>query len=688
MPNIPAPKNGARHQVIAYYRVSKREAFSGSHTLDTQETRIRQYLDQRLGAGSYDVKPFSDDGVSGGYGPHPTGSEKRTRPTLAEISALLLTGKYDIFIVYDMSRFARSVRVSKVFQEDVLRPSKTLLLSTCEDIDLETPEGEFNADIQGAVNALTRNKTKKRVQDAAAMRQEEGYLHGQVGYGWQWQPLWEVPTRGRRGIAPKPEEGKWVVHAKDRLLAGWSLAKIVREFNDLGVRSPSGMTTWAVDVLRRILRNPLHAGLIRAKEKLIEGQHTAQRYYDREIYEQIEQRFEERKKLPTNTSKAEQYLLNGLVTCAKCGKRLYPTKAPDKPHATYACLAGMNKGVQACPRVRIGEAALDALVIEEVARLSQEPAMQELLREEAQQAVGDEDVKLRAQRQQVETRLKELQEQFTRWADAFSRGSMTESQFAAFNQTLQSQQQEAEAKRAAIEQALETRYLRERRVSQAHQMLLQFPQVWEHLLPPEQRAVMQQLLEYVRIERQEAGIVAHLKVLLLPARAEFLPDQRVQPRKRKTTTLVAALTPRHLALLHWLNEGKTLREAAGCMNIIYSTVRQFVMQIRKLMGEKDLLEIARQARGRIHAELSTLPLHGFQGPQEVRVESGSERVYVSPKLMEVLPLYASGAQTKEIARLTGLEMTTVTGRRTRLLEVFQATTMYEVAQKAKKMGLL
>ena len=56
--------------------------------------------------------------------------------------------------------------------------------------------------------------------------------------------------------------------------------------------------------------------------------------------------------------------------------------------------------------------------------------------------------------------------------------------------------------------------------------------------------------------------------------------------------------------------------------------------------------------------------------------------------MEVFPLFASGAQPKEVASITGLPETTVKGRQARILDVFRVKTIYEATQLAKAQGWL
>ena len=56
--------------------------------------------------------------------------------------------------------------------------------------------------------------------------------------------------------------------------------------------------------------------------------------------------------------------------------------------------------------------------------------------------------------------------------------------------------------------------------------------------------------------------------------------------------------------------------------------------------------------------------------------------------MEVFRLLVSGAKIREIARITGLTRWAVAARRARILEILQAETIFEAAQKARAWGIL
>src|SRR5439155_1442625 len=162
------------------------------------------------------------------------------------------------------------------------------------------------------------------------------------------------------------------------------------------------------------------------------------------------------------------------------GQRLY-SQTFRGDNRDYYCRNGQGHGKFTCPGVRMKEELVDQAVVNQIARLAQEPQMQAILIAEAEQAAEGRDAALRAE--------------------------------------------------AA------------------------------------------QLLERLTVDRHDRYVTVRVKIRLLPER-EITIDlgKRYRPKKRHQTG-VLSLTRRELAVLHWLDEGKSPRDAAVLMGVSYNTVR-------------------------------------------------------------------------------------------------------------------
>ena len=233
------PRDGVRMRFMAYMRVSKDDAITGSHTFVTQELRIRECLDRACGVGNYDLELVRDDGVSGSTALRPTTLEPRVRKSLPGLVEKIASERYDGLIVYAQSRLFRNSRAMMEFIEDVLLKHGTAFLSATEDIDINTSNGRAFLNYSAINDGLYRDTVVKRCRDAAATAKQLGYFIGQVPYGWEWQKKDEVLPGCRRGIVPDPERRAVLLEIREKYLSGWNGVKIAGYLNDAGIAPPS-----------------------------------------------------------------------------------------------------------------------------------------------------------------------------------------------------------------------------------------------------------------------------------------------------------------------------------------------------------------------------------------------------------------------------------------------------------------
>ena len=680
--NAAAPRNGYCYRVLSYQRVSKEKETTGSHTFETQTLRIRQKLDETFGSDRYDLVEVADDGLSGAYGFRPTGRIKKTRPSLQHIKTELLGETYDAFIVYDLSRFCRNASVFYEMLDDVIFPSGVLFLSATEGFDFNSVGGRLVGGVMSAVNAMFRDGTVKRNQDAAATRAEQGFFVGRPPYGWKWGEGAQGTPHGRRGLVPDIEKLAQVGRVVEQYLSGWSIIRITRELNAAGVPSPSGKSRWTNSVVFNVIDNPVHAGYIPWKGALIKGEHYEHHLYGEARLEQIREARQRRSIMRTRTSSAQVNLLLGFAFCARCGQRLYMSGTQGKWSA-YRCTNGLAQGQRTCPKVVVAADVLERAVLGAIRQIAERPDMQAILEAEASGLVAQEDVGLRHDRKRLKDQLLEQERQFEKWATLCVEETMTPEQFGGFNRKLQTDQAETRERLAAVEGALANQTHRAEMGRKVQQTLRDFDAVWHYLNLDERRQALSLLVSDLRVDREGTTIRVHLQTALLPPQELLLAAPTSQGSRRKATG-VAALTPRQLALLYHVNEGRSLKEASEKMGVSYSTVKSFSWQVQKELEIGNLIDAAALARPRIYAVLGSLPV----GPSADPRSEALRELRLSDKLMEVLPHMAKGATNAQIATVTGLSLSTVGGRRKAIMSALGATSLYEAVQAAEAAGLL
>lgn len=146
------------------------------------------------------------------------------------------------------------------------------------------------------------------------------------------------------------------------------------------------------------------------------------------------------------------------------------------------------------------------------------------------------------------------------------------------------------------------------------------------------------LVESLTVDRQGRDAVIALKIHLLPE--QVISVGVLSARHIKDRPLgVDALTPRELAVLHTIGQGKSHKEIAQIMKTGIANSYTLSMRIRRCLGVRNLRDAYTLAQKRIERQLSTLPL-GSSG----RCKIGTREVPVlSPAMLEVLPLLARAA---------------------------------------------
>lgn len=667
-------------KLLLYLRVSKDEQHKENFSIETQRARCLRKCDEVYGRGAYEVEEIVED-ESGYYGYEKSGVSDRIRPGLKLAKETLSDGSFDAMVVYRVDRFGRSLRWQLQFLEDVLLPTDTQLISISEGINTKDAGGVQALQMFGMMAQWQRQAIVDRNKDAAAKRAEEGYLVGQVGYGWQWEPLAMTEGKTRRGILPIKEHGHWIRKMADWYVNGWHSGRIAYELNKFGVTPPCGEGKWNVIGVLRILANPLHAGLVRLGDGYVRGQHFEHRYYDPDVFYRMIDERKSRKRWGNITSHCQKHLLAGIIVCAECGRRL-KVAVSTGPYRSYRCPSEPSPEGDKCRRVYLNADLIETVVVSEMRALTESEPIQALMAEEAGRMLGSQDESLAAERDQLRYTLSKIKEQFGRWADAFTNGTITETEFREYKTDLLQRRAEAEERMSEVEAALASRDRRENQLNRVLQTLQDFSKVWQHLRFDERRHVLDLLIERVTAERHGRDMTVRLKLQLLPEREITIPILTAKDRKTKPQG-VDGLSPRQLALLKHIADGRSKREIAELWDVDAKCVESHISQVRKFLGMYDLGEAAHLAMPRINSMLAFLPLEG-RSPKATSKPSTE----LPETLRVVLPYVVNGATTTEIARMTGLKRSTVLGRRTRLMEFFKVHGAYELGQRARAMGLL
>jgi DNA invertase Pin-like site-specific DNA recombinase len=336
------------------------------------------------------VEQYVDDDVSAWSG--------RRRPQYLRSLHDLETGTIDGLLVYDLDRLHRQPSELESFIELCSRLRLTNVASVSGDIDLTTPDGQFQARILGAVAKKESDDKSRRIR----RKHEEIAASGRVSGGGSRPYGYEDDK-----VTIGPPEAAIVAECAKRLLAGEPVRSIAANLIARGVPTSTG-GEWSPQSLRRMLASPRISG-----QRVHKGEIVATAVWPGIISVQdgaaIRALLGDPNRRTNKT--ARRYLLGGILVCSHCGERLV-ARPRSGGKRRYACAKG--PGFSGCGKTYINadeveqfvtEAALHRLDSKELKRTQerkqrQAPDAQRWLSEmEAAQAQLDELAAAYGQRQ-------------------------------------------------------------------------------------------------------------------------------------------------------------------------------------------------------------------------------------------------------------------------------------------------
>jgi len=350
------------------------------------------------------AKVYADNDVSATTG--------KRRPAYAAMLADIKGGQINAVAVWDLDRLHRRPIELEDFI-DLADRHGVDLGSVGGDVDLSTPGGRLQARIMGAVARNEMEVKSARTKRAQLQAAQQGrWLGGVRPFGFEVD-----------GTTLRPTEAAEIVRLVDALLAGDSLAGLVRDLNARGVRSTRGKP-WSYTTLRQVIRRPRNAGLSDYHGEIL-GPARWPAIVDEGRWRGARALLADPARR-TSRSNRVRWLLAGLARCGICGETVKSARAGSR--TVYRCRTGKHLARAAVP--------VDALVDAVVVGRLQQPDAAALLGG----ADAPDQAALHLDRAALTARLDEV-------ACAFADGSITAAQLRAATSALR-------GKVAAVETAM------------------------------------------------------------------------------------------------------------------------------------------------------------------------------------------------------------------------------------------
>jgi DNA invertase Pin-like site-specific DNA recombinase len=498
-------------RVCLYVRVSTdKQANKEDGSLDTQLDRLTTYVNYKKTSGeSWVITEKIVEGERDGkrYGK----SGKNTdRDGLRRILELARARLIDVLVVTKIDRISRSV-IDFLTLVKELDQLEVKVVSLREQIDLTTPSGKFQTTLLVALAEHERETISVRTKEKVEWRATKGFPLGPPPIGYRMQDKMYV-------IDEKYAEH---VRACDRLyLEHHSTHDVLREFYRLGWRTPHG-SKYNVPMICRMLRNPSYAGKVAYGGELYDAQWPPIR--DWHVHEQIQSLLDQNKKRNGSggrDSKEYPYLLQGLLRCSVCERKMTPRPGMGRSgrlYPYYACTLGEKTLGDGCPRSCVPAEALDRAVIEFLKKLELEPGLVREFVDRANAMVSDTSGSLRDDLARVKEHLALVRGKLSNMTDVIAeRGRAAMASLGKKLEELEAEREELERSESRLRKELEAE---ECQILDAHEQVRTLS-LFRELVdlnedhPERIKAMLPRFMDYV-VWREENG-AGTLEVALFP----------------------------------------------------------------------------------------------------------------------------------------------------------------------------
>ena len=357
-----------------YIRVSTlRQADVVDGSLDAQESRLKAYVDYEnsKGDGAWQIAGvYREEGRSG---------KDLNRPEFQRMLRDIRNGKIDTVIVYKIDRLTRSLRDFSVLWEKFQNKGGVEVISLNEKFDTTSAIGRAMLHIVLVFAQLEREQTAERTAATMQYRAEQGLWNGGRTIGYDLDPDDKGTLKVNR------EQALIVKKAFELCIETGSAGKTQKALNDLGYRVPRyesrrgkvhGGKLFNKQVVIKMLQNPVYRGQITWNEKLYDGKHKA--IIDKKGFTKVQEILARNRKTRSNRKipSIHTYLLQGILTCGKCGSIMTPKSGIGRSsrYYYYQCTKNTHVGNDGCDAKYVPAEPIENFVVERVKELTTDAA--------------------------------------------------------------------------------------------------------------------------------------------------------------------------------------------------------------------------------------------------------------------------------------------------------------------------
>ncbi len=244
--------NQNKIRVVVYARVStEHEAQINAleNQLEWYEFEVAKHPEWEV------VGKYIDEGI--------TGTSANKRPEFLRMLRDAKTGKFDLIITREVSRFARNTVDTLQYTRE-LKAMGVGVFFINDGIRTLDCDGELRLTIMASLAQEESRKTSDRVKAGQKISRENGVFYGNgniLGYD-RIVKIIDGTNKKSVEFIINPEQAETVRMIFDMYLSGMGLTQIKDELERLGRKTAMGKTIWNCTVISYILKNTFYCGII------------------------------------------------------------------------------------------------------------------------------------------------------------------------------------------------------------------------------------------------------------------------------------------------------------------------------------------------------------------------------------------------------------------------------------------
>ena len=260
--------------------------------------------------------------------------------------------KFDLVVVYKLSRFARNRYDSAVYKRK-LRSNGVRVASATEAIG-DDPQGAL---LEGIMESLDEYYSKSLAQDVLRG------MHENASKGLSTGGTIPLGYRSvNKQLVPDPQYAPVVAEIFQRYADGWSYQQMADDLNSRGIRTAGGKL-FGKNSFHAVLHNRKYIGEYNYNGE-ISLSDAIPPLVQREVFEAVEHRLSMQRMAPARAKADEPYLLTPKIFCAECGAHMAGESGKScngSKYQYYAC--GHRKRGNSCKLKSIPKRLVEDYVI-------------------------------------------------------------------------------------------------------------------------------------------------------------------------------------------------------------------------------------------------------------------------------------------------------------------------------------